>query len=115
MERHSVTTAFFFLRPTDLVYELLSTWAKNLAGLHTKGEQPALAKALRGDLSKAMDLAILPMAAFPSGSQILVTDGPQNELHEVSDSSSPAWLMMAWAKGLHASWVGCLARFMGGS
>ena len=74
MERHTVSTAFLFMRPTVLTYQLLDGWSSNLAGPFIKGDQPAFAKALRGELSKAMDMAIMPMAAFPSSRQIQLSD-----------------------------------------
>ena len=45
---------------------------------------PAFQHALRGDLAKQMDLAVLPMAAFPSPAQQLLDQGSSSDVHEVS-------------------------------
>ena len=83
MERHPVSTAFFFVRPSELVYQLFDRWASHLTEPHVKGDQPPFTKALRGYLSKAMDLAILPMAAFPSGKQSQAAAEKKNEVGKV--------------------------------
>ena len=48
-----------------------------------EGLRDALGHALRGDVAKALDLAVLPTAAFPSPAQALPDGAASAEVHEV--------------------------------
>ena len=47
-------------------------------------EGEAFAHALRGDVAKALDLAVLPMPPFPTPAQALPDGGAGPGVHEVS-------------------------------
>lgn len=103
-----MSTGFFFLRPSASVYQLLDNWAANLEEVHIKGEQPPFSRALRGDLSRDLDMAVLPMAAFPSGKQSAVaTEAEDSEVKQVR-SWGRRQLQRVFRPGVWLWWHVCI-------
>ena len=65
------------------VQALLAGWASRMTASHPEEHGAAFQHALRGDLAKQLDLAVLPMPAFPSTAQQLPDHGASSEVREV--------------------------------
>ena len=61
----------------------MAAWASRMTASHPEEHGAAFQHALRGDLAKQMDLAVLPMPAFPSAAQQLPDLGASAQVREV--------------------------------